>query len=425
MRKIVYVLIGIFGIVLITIGLFAWKSWTIQKQLQIIVKKENKNHATGKSFSSVKVIQEENQTYYYFAPTAVNKKFYHENLPLSLYKKSEEKHYIFLKPEFTKTAINGVKKVKIHKIVYQPDYFKLRKVSDQIISDYHIKKDYQIFHLSEFVSGHLDDINRLVTKHYPDQKFNMSDYWQMGEVNGLLTDHFELNDKMLIIDKTIQFPINELFDVVDASYLTGQSKVDYQAYKKAKEAALHPQKIVALTFDDGPNPETTPQVISLLQKYKAKATFFMMGSKVAGNELILKSILASGSEIGNHTWDHPDLTKVADSEVKSQIDRTNNAIEKVIGKRPIYLRPPYGATNAKVEKLSGLTQILWTVDTRDWENHNTEKIMANIKSQLHPGGIILMHDVHQTSLQALPTVLDYLKKEGYQCVTISELLGHN
>lgn len=425
MRKVFYTLIGFLGIILITSGLFLWKSWSIQNDLVKIIKNENINNLTENSFLSKKIIDRKNQTYYYFAPTAINKDFYHENLPSSVYKSTQKDQYVFLKPEFSTTDLKGVKNVKIHKIVYEAGFLKLKRVSDHVVSDYHIKTDYQTFHLSELVSGHLDDITRIVTKDYPDQKFEISDYSQISEENGILRDHFKVKDKILIIDKTIQVPLQELFDVIDSNFLTGQSKIDFTEYQKAKEAALHPKKLVALTFDDGPNPLTSPLVISILQKYNAKATFFMMGSKVLGNESILKSVIASGSEIGNHTWDHPYLTKQSDEEVKSQIERTNIAIEKACGKRPIYLRPPYGATNARVEKLSGMTEILWTVDTRDWENHNTEKIIANIKSQLHPGGIILMHDIHQTSLQALPTVLDYLKKEGYQCVTVSKLLGDN
>nr|WP_306693952.1 polysaccharide deacetylase family protein [Streptococcus didelphis] len=178
-----------------------------------------------------------------------------------------------------------------------------------------------------------------------------------------------------------------------------------------------------MTFDDGPNPATTPQVLSLLEKYHAKATFFMMGSKIPGNESLVKKVADAGHEIANHSYDHPDLTKLNDQQIKYQINTTNEAISKVIGKRPIYLRPPYGATNDRVRQLAGLTEILWTVDTRDWENRNTNAIMTNIKQQLHPGGIILMHDIHQTSVNALPSVLDYLQKEGYTCVTVSVLMG--
>lgn len=182
---------------------------------------------------------------------------------------------------------------------------------------------------------------------------------------------------------------------------------------------------MALTFDDGPDPRTTPQVLDILANYQAKGTFFMMGSKVAGNEALVKRVSEAGHEIGNHSWDHPNLTKLTVDQIQYQVNATNQAISKACGKKPLYLRPPYGATNDTVQRASGLAQMLWTVDTRDWENHSTAGIMDNIKKQLQYGGVVLMHDIHQTTVNALPTVMEYLKAEGYQCVTVSDLYNQH
>lgn len=230
----------------------------------------------------------------------------------------------------------------------------------------------------------------------------------------------------MLLDDKISLPLSDLFDIVNPDLLEGDIKVAYDDYQKKKEEEQQKdKKIVALTFDDGPNPVTTPQVLAILAKYHAKGTFFMLGSKISGNEDLLKKVMEAGHEIGNHSWDHPNLTKLSADQIAFQIKNTNMAIEKVTGKSPIFFRPPYGATNANVQSIAGLTQVLWSVDTRDWENHNTEAILANIKAQLRPGGIVLMHDVHQTTVNALPTVLEYLKSQDYKFVTVSQVLGHS
>lgn len=224
----------------------------------------------------------------------------------------------------------------------------------------------------------------------------------------------------------MSIPLASLFDVINPDFLEGSDKTAYEEYleeKKAKEAEKEGQKLVALTFDDGPDPVTTPQVLDILAKYQAKGTFFMMGSKVVGHEALVKKVSAAGHDVENHSWDHPDLTTLTVDQIQTQINTTNQAIEKACGKRPVYLRPPYGATNDVVRRASGLKEMLWTVDTRDWENRNTAAIMANVKQQLQPGGVVLMHDIHQTSVDALPSIMEYLKAEGYKCVTLSELYG--
>ena len=179
--------------------------------------------------------------------------------------------------------------------------------------------------------------------------------------------------------------------------------------------------MVALTFDDGPDAKTTPQALDILKKYGVKATFFMVGQNVAGNEAIIKRVKQEGHQIGLHTWDHPVLTKLPIETVKKEIFDTQAAIYNVVGIKPMITRPPYGAINQTIQKVIDQSFIMWDVDSLDWKSRNTKSIMQEI-AKTKPGSIILMHDIHQTSIDALPSVLQYLQEKGYTLVTVDELL---
>lgn len=181
--------------------------------------------------------------------------------------------------------------------------------------------------------------------------------------------------------------------------------------------------MVALTFDDGPNSSSTPRILDTLKRYNAKATFFVIGSSVPGNEAILKRAVSEGHEIGNHTWSHPSLATLSVNDIKWQMSETSKVITSATGKEVKLMRPPYGATNATVQANVGYPQIFWDVDTLDWKNRNTQAILANVQSQVAPGAVILMHDIHGTTADALPAVMDYLVSQGYRFVTVSELYG--
>lgn len=150
----------------------------------------------------------------------------------------------------------------------------------------------------------------------------------------------------------------------------------------------------------------------------------MIGSKIAGHEELLKRMIAEGHEIGNHTWSHPNLTTLSPQAVAREVALTNQAIRSATGQVPKTIRPPYGASNATVAGAVGLPQVFWTVDTRDWENHNPDQILANVKQQATPRGIVLMHDTHQATAQSVERVITYLQAQGYRLVTISELNGY-
>ena len=185
-------------------------------------------------------------------------------------------------------------------------------------------------------------------------------------------------------------------------------------------------KCIALTFDDGPG-IYTDKLLSYLQSYKAKATFFMIGPSAQRYPSIVKRVFDNGHQIGNHTWSHPSLPGLSPEQVQKEISSTNNILQGITGVKPTTLRPPYGATNAAVQRVVsnlGMSSILWSIDTRDWADRNSNIVCNRAISNARPGAIILMHDIHQTSVEAVPCILQNLSSQGYQFVTVDKLLGN-
>lgn len=184
---------------------------------------------------------------------------------------------------------------------------------------------------------------------------------------------------------------------------------------------------IAITFDDGPSAKLTPQLLDMLKERGIKATFFMVGQNVAEYPAIVKRMVDEGHEVANHSWSHPALTKLSADAFRKQIKDTNDAIEKASGVRPTVMRPPYGATNANLDKILntqfGLKVIIWDVDPLDWKFRNAERVASQIINGTKPGSIILAHDIHATTVAAMPKVFDTLLAKGYKFVTVSELIA--
>ena len=234
---------------------------------------------------------------------------------------------------------------------------------------------------------------------YGESKFNINIDPKVGEVS------------------SVEVPMADLHKYITESYLKGEDLEKYKEYVKKRD-----RKAVALTFDDGPNPQTTPVALELLKKYKAKGTFFMVGRSIAGNEDLIKQVVAEGHQIGNHSWDHPVLTKLSLEKAKKQINDTTEALKKASGQDVHVMRPPYGAINGAIQAAVDQSFILWDIDTLDWKNRNTASIMKEVR-KAQPGSIILMHDIHQTTIDALPLILQYLTEQGFEMVTVDELMG--
>lgn len=196
---------------------------------------------------------------------------------------------------------------------------------------------------------------------------------------------------------------------------------DNEQQQPPEQQAVH--KKIALTFDDGPHKNVTDQILMTLQKYEVKATFFVLGQNVVKYPDVVKKADAFGHEIANHTWSHKNLTKLNAQQMRAEIDRANEAICDATGKTPTMYRPPFGAIDEKVrESIDDIKPVLWNIDTLDWQHKTPKKTLANLKSQAKDNGIILMHDIHQQSADALEEVILYLKEEGYEFVTTSQLL---
>ena len=185
---------------------------------------------------------------------------------------------------------------------------------------------------------------------------------------------------------------------------------------------------VALTFDDGPDPVLTRQILGLLDRYGARATFFCVGHHVAALPEEVRRIAGAGHEVGNHSWSHPFLPDLTPAQLREQIDRTAEAVERVTGQAPTRFRPPYGSQTPEVLAVLSshpTTLTLWDVDSRDWARPGPEQIAATVLDGAGPGSVVLMHegagDRRQT-VRALPTVIEGLLARGLELVTVGELL---
>lgn len=184
---------------------------------------------------------------------------------------------------------------------------------------------------------------------------------------------------------------------------------------------------IALTFDDGPHATLTPKLLDVLKEKGVKVTFFVLGECAAANPAVLQRAAAEGHEIGNHSWDHKLFPKSGGSGVAFEINQTNAAIENATGRKPVLVRPPYGATNATITKRLneefGLKVIMWDVDPLDWKNRNSARVKSEILKATKPGSIVLSHDIHPTTVDAMAETIDALKEKGFKFVTVSELIA--
>ncbi|MEV6153133.1 polysaccharide deacetylase family protein [Nonomuraea sp. NPDC052129] len=213
---------------------------------------------------------------------------------------------------------------------------------------------------------------------------------------------------------------------IDPKKLARQLEAMQPGWPAARRINCRRMKCVALTFDDGPG-EYTARLLDLLSARKVRATFFVVGQMVAahGGAQLVRRIVAEGHELGNHTWNHPPLTGLTDRGLRFQLKHTNDLVEHVTGVRMRVMRPPYGATNRRVAaeaRRLGLAQVLWSVDTLDWQDR-VPALVARRAGKAAVGSIVLMHDIHRSTVQAVPALLDLLAKKGCTPVTISELYG--
>lgn len=187
-------------------------------------------------------------------------------------------------------------------------------------------------------------------------------------------------------------------------------------------------KKIALTFDDGPHPKITKSVLEILKKYDIKATFFVIGKNVDLYPNQLLEIYSSGHEIGNHTESHKNLTTLTEKEIKKELESCHNKVSNLIGYEMKIMRPPGGKIDIKTQKIvskMGYESVLWTIDTHDWSHETTKNIFNNVSNSIQDRDIILFHDYisgKYSTVEALNILIPALEKQGYQFVTVSELL---
>lgn len=185
-------------------------------------------------------------------------------------------------------------------------------------------------------------------------------------------------------------------------------------------------KYLALTFDDGPHPSNTRRLLDILAKRNVKATFYVVGKNVNRYPSLIRRMVREGHEIGNHTWNHPNLNKQSRSKVQEELARTGKAIHRVSGIRPRTMRPPYGAFRQELRNWTrnqfGYPTILWSVDPKDWKDRNASTVTRRLVSGAKPGAILLAHDIHKSTIDAMPSTLDQLLRKGYQFVTVTQLI---
>jgi peptidoglycan/xylan/chitin deacetylase (PgdA/CDA1 family) len=183
---------------------------------------------------------------------------------------------------------------------------------------------------------------------------------------------------------------------------------------------------VALTFDDGPSPDSTPRVLAVLAEHGAKATFFAVGRQAAAYPDVIRQLVASGNAIGNHTWDHMLLPGLTESAFSEQVDNTSDLLSRVAGQPVRCVRPPAGKHDASVDRRlarRGLAEVLWSVDSGDWKMPGPDAIASRVLSRLRPDAVILLHDAGpeaDQTLAALPRILDGISRRGLRFATICD-----
>ncbi|MER6981605.1 polysaccharide deacetylase family protein [Streptomyces carpinensis] len=185
-------------------------------------------------------------------------------------------------------------------------------------------------------------------------------------------------------------------------------------------------KCIALTFDAGPS-ENSARLLDILKQKKVPATFFLLGARhIEKYPELVERMAAEGHEVASHTWDHKILTRIPEAQIREELQRPNEAIERLTGRRPTLVRPPQGRTNGTVHKVSrelGMSEVLWSVTAKDYTTNDSALITERVLDQASRDGIILLHDIYPGTVPAVPGIIDGLKQRGYVFVTVPQLLA--
>lgn len=207
----------------------------------------------------------------------------------------------------------------------------------------------------------------------------------------------------------------------DGSSKSGtDSSTDFDSDTNSDSASNNTSKKIALTFDDGPHPKYTIKLLDGLKERNVKVTFFIIGENAKNNPDVIKRIYEDGHTIGNHTFSHVQLTCISEDKAIKEIKETNNLIKELTGTEPKYIRPPYGLYSDALKRETNLKPVLWNVDPRDWSVLNTQSVVKHVVKRAKDGDVILLHDIFDTSVDAALQIIDELKKQGFEFVTVDE-----
>lgn len=258
----------------------------------------------------------------------------------------------------------------------------------------------------------LFDIDKLKStiESYENNKEKLTD----ANINILFNDksttfYIRENEKL----KNLEIVNNELTEAAKISLNLDESH--HKEHTIQKES-----KLVAFTFDDGPS-KYTLDIANILEEYNASATFFEVGYNIKAHPEITKELSERGFEIANHTTDHSKLTKLTEVKYLSKINDNNALFKELTGKDMPYLRPPYGSYNDKIKASAGVPIVTWSLDTRDWESRNKDKVIEMVINNIKEGDIILFHDLYESTRDAVKELMPLLKEQGYQAVSVGEL----
>ena len=208
-------------------------------------------------------------------------------------------------------------------------------------------------------------------------------------------------------------------------FLTEVESYLSSGWSYAQSDKIDPSKpMIALTFDDGPGFGVTTRILDVFEKYNARATFYIVGCMIGNQQDTLKRTVRIGCQLGNHTYTHPYLAEISAEEIESELKSAQKAIAEASGVDPTTIRPPYGSVNQQVVDIAEKPLVHWSLDTLDWQNRNAEHVSSKILNFIKDGDIVLMHDVYDTTAEAVEIVVPELIKRGFQLVTVDELAAY-
>jgi len=429
-RRLLLSLVGILGIATIllgsAIGYKLLQKQSYEQKIEALKSEKDQQFNSGSQKDHFRKGQAEVIAYYPLQGEEVIASV-REKINQDIKEKLEDKEdLVFYYSEQLDPVLKGVVARSISKQVYDLSASKVEEKEKTSLGKIFLTEDGKDFDLSKLfkdVSKAKELLLSQIKSTLEDKKLDQA---KIDQVIKSFTDQeltswsFDYKDSQIILYpanpgetlEEIALPISSFFDVLESSYLLEKDAELYQAYFAKKN-----KKVVALTFDDGPNPTTTTQALDTLAKYGVKATFFVLGKNIAGNENLLKRMKSEGHVVGNHSWSHPVLSQLSLEDAKKQITDTEDLLTQVLGSSSKLM------LTDDIRNGLDLSFIMWDVDSLDWKSKNETAILTEIQRQVRNGSIILMHDIHGPSVNSLPSVIEYLKGEGYTFVTVPELLN--